>query len=95
MALNANFRLCCIQVPLAVFITLGKVSENSETPIKVAFVQVRDADNDGKDRVTCALLEGGKFGLREIAPSREGSDGTDYILELLQPVDREEAEFIK
>uniref|UniRef100_A0A5K3F2B6 DEP domain-containing protein n=1 Tax=Mesocestoides corti TaxID=53468 RepID=A0A5K3F2B6_MESCO len=76
----------------------GVITENSTVPVQLAYIQARDPDFDGRDRVECSVPDNRNLSLKRITPlSHQQSTGNadnaptnnDFLLSLEVPVDRE------
>lgn len=77
--------------------------ENSSTPIRLAYIQARDPDFDGQDRVECSLPDNENLTLKRITAlypdhsqkKADDSASNDFLLSLEEPVDRETTKMLQ
>lgn len=83
---------------------LGIITENSTVPVRLAYIQARDPDFDGRDRVECSVPDNDNLSLKRVAPltHRQSSDdmsmspnNNDFLLSLEEPVDRETTKMLQ
>ncbi|KAL5111253.1 Protocadherin-11 X-linked [Taenia crassiceps] len=76
----------------------GVITENSSVPVRLAYIQARDPDFEGRDRVECTVPDNENLSLRRVTPlTHRPSTGdvnmppknNDFLLSLEEPVDRE------
>ncbi|KER27206.1 hypothetical protein T265_05738 [Opisthorchis viverrini] len=78
---------------------LGVVTENAVAPVRLAYIQVRDPDFNGKDKVSCQLTDTTNFSLVPVrsinladlsyTTGEHDDSNNDYMLTLLIQPDRE------
>lgn len=76
----------------------GVITENSSVPVRLAYIQARDPDFEGQDRVECTVPDNENLSLKRITPlTHRSSTGNvnvapninDFLLSLEEPIDRE------
>ncbi|VDO03080.1 unnamed protein product [Rodentolepis nana] len=82
----------------------GVIIENSTVPVRLAYIQARDPDFDGRDRVECTVPDNENLSIKRVAPitHRQSSDdmsispnNNDFLLSLEEPVDRETVKMLQ
>nr|VZI47646.1 unnamed protein product [Spirometra erinaceieuropaei] len=91
-------------VYMVLYLVSGVITENSSVPVRLAYIQARDPDFDGRDRVECTVLDNSNLSLRRLTPTDDAkpplgaSDGypvnNDFLLSLEAPIDRETTQML-
>ncbi|VDL16348.1 unnamed protein product [Hymenolepis diminuta] len=82
----------------------GVITENSTVPVRLAYIQARDPDFEGRDRVECTVPDNENLSLKRVAPLTHrqsgddmsmSSNNNDFLLSLEEPVDRETTKMLQ